>query len=211
MNDRALAIFDLDGTLTRRDTFLPFLLSFSLRNRRRWPLVPLPFVLGAYACRMMPDHAAKQRLLVSFLGGMAAELIEDHAGWFCRNWLQRNLHPVGTQLLRQHQEAGHRVILLSASPSVYVPAIGRALGIDEVVCTRVQIRDGRCLGTLDGSNCKGAFKLSLLRQYLELDKAPEESYAYGDSEHDRPVLNWVRNGHLIQRGRALRLAAGAAG
>lgn len=195
----ALAIFDLDGTLVARDTFLPFLLTFSLRARRRRPLLPLPFVLSAYACRLMPDYAAKQRLLTGFLGGLHEDVVREHAEWFCNNWLPRRLHPIGLRHLREHQRAGHRIILLSASPDVYVPAVGRWLGIEETVCTRVCFEDGKCLGTLQGKNCKGASKLDLLKQHLGVLQPPPESYAYGDSPHDLPVLSWVHNGRLIRR------------
>ena len=199
MTERPLAIFDLDGTLTRRDSFLPFLISFGCRHARYGSLVGLPFTVGAYACRLMADHAAKERLLVSFLKNVPLETIEEHATWFCRTWLPRNLHLVGFRLLRWHQTAGHRTLLLSASPDVYVRRIARTLGIEEVVCTRTQTRDALCLGTLDGSNCKGLQKLEMLQAHLKSATAPRHSYAYGDSRHDQPVLEWVRHGHLIRR------------
>lgn len=203
MTDRPLAIFDLDGTLTRRDTFLPFLISFGRRHRRYGSLARLPWTVGAYACRLLPDYAAKERLLISFLENVPSEVVGDHAAWFCRHWLPRHRHPVGMRLLQEHQAAGHRTLLLSASPDVYVRCIGSTLGIDEVVCTRTCVQNGRCLGTLDGSNCKGAFKLQLLQQHLGTTVAPESSYAYGDSRHDQPVLEWVRHGTWIHRARSI--------
>ena len=58
---RVLAIFDLDGTLIRGDTFLPFLMSYAWRQRLWRPLLTLPFWLALYACRVLSDRAAKQR------------------------------------------------------------------------------------------------------------------------------------------------------
>lgn len=199
MDPRPLAIFDLDGTLIRGDTFLPFLISFCRRRRRWWPLVTMPFVVGAYAARLLPDYAAKQRLLVSCLGGRTLAEIAEHADWFCDRWVASRLHPVGIERLRHHQAAGHRVILLSASPDLYVTTISRFLGIAETVCTRVSISGEQCLGTLSGGNCKGAFKLRSLQGHLGIDESPPESYAYGDSRHDLPMLQWVEHGMLVRR------------
>src|SRR4051794_8606863 len=116
-----LAVFDLDGTLVRGDSFLPFLVSYAWRQRRVWPLVILPFYLGLYACRFLSDRKAKERVLVSFLRGQSTAAVAEHAEWFCGWWVQHKLNAEVIARLREHQEAGHRVILLSASPDVYVP------------------------------------------------------------------------------------------
>ena len=203
---RRLAIFDLDGTLTRRDTFLPFLLSFGLRYRRYLAIATLPIPVALYVLRLMSDSAAKQRLLVSFLSGQPMERIDEHAEWFCRKWVSRRLNPPVVDALRKHQHNGDRVILLSASPSVYVPAIARSLGVDEVICTQVKTSNGHCEGRLSGPNCKGAAKLQLLRDYVASATAVAGSSAYGDSRHDFPVLRWVDHGWLVQRGQLVRVS-----
>ncbi|MGH7201894.1 MAG: HAD-IB family hydrolase, partial [Planctomycetaceae bacterium] len=207
-DDTPIAVFDLDGTLLRSDSFLAFLMTFSVRFRQRRKLVRLPLWVAAYLLRLVSAQRAKQGLLEYFLGGEPSERIAEHAEWFCEVWLPSRLHPLGIELLRRHQAAGHRVILLSASPDLYVPAIGRALGIEETICTRVRSAEGRCLGVLDGLNCKGEAKLAALKDHLACDEAPPESFAYGDSAHDLPVLMWARQGVLIRR-RTLRPLAKA--
>jgi len=200
-DDRPLAVFDLDGTLVRRDTFLPFLITYGRRCRRVWPFVLLPWPIAAYLGRLMSDRAAKQRLLVSFLAGQPIERIEEHAEWFCDRWLPSRLNGPVIKELRRHQEAGHRVILLSASPSVYVPAVARSLEISEVICTRVEHSGETCLGRLSGPNCKGDMKLQLLQEHLGVAEPPAGSFAYGDSRHDVPVLQWVQQGRLVRGGK----------
>jgi HAD superfamily hydrolase (TIGR01490 family) len=194
-----LAVFDLDGTLTRRDTFLPFLISYGLRNRYPAPLLPLPFHLASYAFRVTTDQVAKQRVIASFLRNQPTDRIADHARWFCDVWLPRNVHPLGIRALRDHQRRGHRTVLLSASPDVYVKPIARTLGIPEVVCTRVSEADGCCTGQLVGDNCKGAAKLLRLKEYLETETPPNPSFAYGNSSHDYHVLRWVHHGLMVRR------------
>ncbi|MBX6314905.1 MAG: HAD family hydrolase [Isosphaeraceae bacterium] len=195
-----LAIFDLDGTLVTGDSFVPFLVTYALRHRGRRALpalMSLPVELGLYASRLRSAAVAKERLLRSFLGGESEATIAEHAAWFFEHWVRRKLRPEVVRVLRAHQEVGHRVILLSASPDLYVRPIARELGIVEVVCTRVATTGGWCRGHLIGPNCKGDAKVALLQKVTGMEQAPAGSYAYGDSRSDLPILRWVEHGYLV--------------
>ena len=205
--DRTLAVFDLDGTLVRGDTFLPFLISYAWRHRRWRPLLTLPFWLALYACRILSDSAAKQRVLIAFLRGQSRAKVERHAEWFCQSWVRPRLRESVIERLQAHQQAGDRVILLSASPDPYVPAIGRMLGIEEVLCTRVVRVGDDWEGTLLGENCKGEGKVRRMAEYLKTQSAPPGSWTYGDSPSDLPLLGWVSNGAMVRRGQLMTLAA----
>jgi HAD superfamily hydrolase (TIGR01490 family) len=196
-NTRPLAIFDLDGTLVRGDSLIPFLFGYG-RRRRRWTIPGLAWPLLLYTCRLISAQSAKQRLLRFFLGGEGWETIEKEAMSFCESWVDSSLNPLTFSKLQEHQAADHRIILLSASPDVYVSVIGKHLGIREVVCTKVECKEGVCTGAIRGNNCKGEEKLRMLQDYLGQIVAPAESFAYGDSCTDLPVLKWVTKGFLVQ-------------
>ena len=200
---RPLAVFDLDGTLVRGDTFLPFVVGYARARRRVRPLVTLPVWVGLYAARVMPDHRAKQRVLVSFFRGEGRAAVAEFADRFAEAWVRPRLHGPVFDRLTEHLTSGHRVVLLSASPDLYVEAIARELGIPEVVCTRVRGTADAWDGSLDGANCKGAEKLARLRAHLGSDGWPGESFAYGDSRSDLPVLKWATHGFLVRRTGAL--------
>jgi phosphatidylglycerophosphatase C len=152
-----------------------------------------------YAAKLLPDHRAKQRVLVSFFRGEPRTAVSEFAAGFCDHWVRPRLHEPVFGKLNWHLTAGHRVVLLSASPDVYVEAVGRALGIDEVICTRVRGTTECWDGALDGPNCKGEQKLVRLRGHLDADSWAGESYAYGDSQSDLPVLRWATHGFLVGR------------
>jgi phosphatidylglycerophosphatase C len=194
-----LAVFDLDGTLLRGDSFLPFMTGYAWARRRIRPLLTLPLWVGLYAANLLPDHRAKQRVLISFLRGESRGTVSEYAARFCKRWIRPRLYAPVLSQLRWHQSEGHRVVLLSASPDVYVEAVGRLLGVDEVVCTRVCGSADSWDGALDGPNCKGEQKLVRLCSHLTVDTWPGESYAYGDSKSDLPVLQWATNGFLVGR------------
>ncbi len=203
----ATAIFDLDGTLTTRDSFLAYLLTFGRRHRRYASLLRTPFRLSAYLAKVIPDHRLKQDLIVDFFSQIDPFLIESHTRWFCESWLPHRLHPVGSLLLEKHRRRGDRIILLSASPDIFVPSVAKSLGIDETVCTRIERLEGMVVGRIIGGNCKGLRKVAALQEYLNTSDPPDQSYAYGDSPSDRFVLEWVRYGAWIRRHRIAPLRA----
>ena len=189
-----LAIFDLDGTLTTKDSFVAFLVTFGRRYSRYRALATMPLLISGYLGKLMKDYQLKQRLIGNFFADADGEWVGEHTEWFCENWLPHHLHPVGHRLLQGHLKRGHRVILLSASPEIFVPRVAQSLGIDEVVCTRVKRVDGAWQGELDGLNCKGAEKVNAIRRWLGVHDAPDDSFSYGDSKSDLAVLSWVRRG-----------------
>jgi phosphatidylglycerophosphatase C len=195
-----LAIFDLDGTLITRDSFLPFLLSYTIKHGRFWPIVAMPFWISLYVLRLISARTVKERLLTLFFYCEKKEDIGQHAETFCTNWVDRHLRPDLMEKLHEHQRAGHRIILVSASPDLYVPRVGKHLGIDETVCTRVAWNGESCTGKIIGPNCKGEEKVKLLSDYLQVKSLPSPSYAYGDSKSDLPILRWATDGYLVKKG-----------
>lgn len=195
----AIAIFDLDGTLTTRDSFLGYLLTFGRRYSRHRAMATLPLWIAGYLGKTLKDYQLKQKLIANFIVGADPDAISEHTAWFCDNWLPRHLHPVGNQLLQGHFQQQHRVILLSASPNIFVPQVAKALGIQEVVCTQVKQAGGVWQGELEGRNCKGEQKLVRIQSYLESQDEPVGSYSYGDSKSDLPLLSWVEHGAWIRR------------
>ena len=67
-----------------------------------------------------------------------------------------------------HRQAGHRVVIVSASPTVYLDAAGRRLGVDAVLATELEVgADGRLTGRLAGPNCRGEEKVKRLQAWLD--------------------------------------------
>jgi phosphatidylglycerophosphatase C len=193
-----IAVFDLDGTLLAGDSLIPFLLHYGAREKRTAALARLPMYLVGLALRIRPADWTKEHLCRAFLGGQALGTIRARAQEFCNRWLQGNLNPVGVERLKQHRKAGHRIILLTAGPDILVESLAAGLGIREVVCTKLIAVGKRCWGWFDGPNCKGSAKLERLADYLHCRIAPRNSFAYGDSRSDLPVLRWVEHGFLLQ-------------
>ena len=194
-----IALFDLDGTILAGDTFLPFVISYALKHHRMARLPVLALYAAGKVAGVFSAQRAKQGVLRAVFRGEECAHISEHAESFCRTWLARRLRPDVQSRLTDHLRAGHRVLLVSGSPDLYVTTFARLLDIPEVVCTRVEQIDGKCTGNLASANCKGDGKLAMVQKYLDCEQSPGASYAYGNSRSDLPLLQWVAHGHFVKR------------
>lgn len=217
-----IAVFDLDKTLTRRDTFLPFLLGYLRRRPRRvWrlPLLPLALVRIVFVLSRATGHGpratqqtrtrVKQAVLRAFLGGASHAGVAAWGEVYAERVMAEGLRPGCLAALRKHQAAGERVLLATASFDVYVEPLARRLGIEEVVCSRIAWdAAGRAAG-IDGGNCRDHEKLRRVQARLGNDGSGV--IAYSDSHADLPLLAWAERGVAVSPTPKLARKAGDLG
>jgi HAD superfamily hydrolase (TIGR01490 family) len=192
-----LAVFDLDGTLTRHDTLLPFVLGCLWRRPWRLPrLLLLPALALAFLIRRDRGRF-KGALLRWTLGGLAREALQRRATAFGARVLSGGMHAEALRAIEAHRARGERLCLLSASPDLYVPAIASALGFEHVLCSRVRWRpDGRLDGRLASANCRGEEKRRCLQALIARER-PRRVYAYGNAASDLPHLRLAQEACLV--------------
>ena len=209
MSDRGrrVAAFDVDGTLTQRDTLLPFLQRLCGTQRLARALARHGVALSAMVVGRAERDTVKDLLLAHLLAGWDAEEVRS-AGVAYAGFLAdaNRLRPDTVARLHQHRAAGHRVVLVSASPEVYLDPLGRHLEVDAVLCSALEEGpDGRLTGRLAGRNCRGPEKVVRLEAWLAGQGATEAPYlyAYGDSAGDRELLARADVGTLVRPRRPL--------
>jgi phosphatidylglycerophosphatase C len=183
-----VAAFDLDGTLTRGDSLLSFL-RFSCgaaRTARALGAELSRFVEAASTGGAARDRA-KEALLSRCLSGRRESDLAAAAEEFSKAYLARRSRPEALTQVAWHRRRGHRLVVISASPEIYVIPMGRQLGVDAVLATRLETDgDGRLTGRFDGSNCRGEEKVArLVRWRGGIDG---RIWAYGDSSGDAELL-----------------------
>jgi phosphatidylglycerophosphatase C len=205
---QTLAVFDLDGTLTWRDTLVPFLAGYAARNPRKLAgLWRLPPTLFGFVAGSRDRGALKGRLIHLVMGG------ETRAGadaW-ARHWVgtmqDRGLfRPAALAALAAHRAAGDRLVLLSASPDLYVPLIGRMLGFERTVCTEVVWDGDRLDGALASENRRGQEKRRCVDE-LRAHFPGLPIAAYGNSASDLDHLARVERPLLVNANAAARRQA----
>lgn len=183
-----VAVFDFDGTITRgSDSTAAFCLAEVPAARVLRAVLRAAPELARYPLGLAGRQGLKESLLIGLFRGLDdRELRARAAAWAVRR-LPGWVRPAALDRLRWHQAQGHRVVVASASLEIVVGPWARTAGVGDVLATRLQVRDGRLTGRLDGPNCYGPEKVRRLRALLgDLDGF--ELYAYGDTNGDRELL-----------------------
>ena len=201
MADRVVAAFDFDGTVTRRDTVVPFLAFACGRTRVATALAAVaPRLALAMAGRGSRDDAKEDVLRRVLTGTDAGELAT--AGRAFADRIAGNPRGLRTDVLEKvawHRTQGHELVLVSASLTTYLDPLAPQLGFDAVLATRLEVGpDGRLTGRLVGRNCRGAEKVERLRAWLGDERCVV--WAYGDSSGDAELLAMADRSHPVGRG-----------
>lgn len=183
-----VAAFDVDNTLTRRDCVVPFLVRTST-----WRVVPRllrqSFPLGRALLRRDRDRV-KELAVRIVLAGQERRHLEEVGTRFAAEVHEHWLRPDTLARLGWHQRNGHRVVMVSASFSIYLIHLGSQLGCAGVLGSELEFDErGRCTGRLIEGNCRGPEKERRLRRWMEesgLEGA--RVFAYGDSAGDDQLL-----------------------
>lgn len=181
-----VAAFDFDGTLSRRDTMVPFLVGAA--GRRRLALAGLASCgAGLRGGRDEMKVATVARLF----RGWSEDRFRDEGRTYAAT-LAELLRPEMVERLRWHQDEGHPVVLVSASLATYLRPLAAELKIDDVLAVELEATNGHLTGAVVGGiNCRGAEKVARLRTWLadRYGADPKvELWAYGDSSGDEELL-----------------------
>jgi phosphatidylglycerophosphatase C len=210
-----LVFFDLDETITRHDTLMPYAWGFMLRYTPwRIPLLlgvlpaTLEFALGlAHGSSGLSDIASvKESFIRCSMGGSRRSTIEKWTAQFVPRLVAKGLLPEALKQVAEHKRRGDYLVLMSASTDLYVPVIAHELGFNETICTGVRWDGERLNGSLTTPNRKGAEKARCFTAQVERYPG-RTTVAYGNSFTDLPHLRLANRGVLVNGSARARRAA----
>lgn len=183
-----VALFDFDGTITKRDSLLPFLwYLYGFWGVLGIVCAALPKILGFICYRSSRQDAKEALLTAAFKGLTPAELIPK-AQIFVENHLKALVKPQAMERFEWHQKQGHRCIIVSASVSLYLKFWVANHGLPDLLCSKLAIdSSGYYTGKLVGKNCWGPEKVKRIEKLLGSLEG-YTIYAYGDSRGDKEML-----------------------
>jgi HAD superfamily hydrolase (TIGR01490 family) len=187
----AAAFFDMDNTVLRIDTGM----SWMRFLRRRGELSALGMGRAIwwsvlYKAAVLDLETLAERLVADLEGDLEHDMIQK-----CRVWYQQDVaHQVSPRAARaidEHRRRGDRVVLLTGSTQFAAEVVGRALGIDHTLCTRLEVEDGRFTGRLS-QLCFGVHKVRVAEAFAHRERIDlAGSSFYSDSYNDLPMLQRV--------------------
>lgn len=189
-----LALFDLDGTLTRADTMVRFMYMLLGRPRSWAVLASTAPAIVAAKLGLVANDLPKRMALRAMLKGRTVSETLVIAERFQTEVLPGLLRPQAHDRIAWHLQQSHRVVVVTASCSLWLSAWCQRQGLELIATELVMGPDGRFTGEPATPNCKGAEKVRRIKAVLDPAMyAP--IHAYGDTGADRPMLQLAQHRH----------------
>jgi len=186
------ALFDLDQTLLAGFSATSFIRERLVTGRMSPQEMSttfygaLSFALGrtGFSTLMSATTAAYRGLAESMLEEVGEEVFLKH--------LAKKIYPESRALVQAHQDAGHTVAIISSATRYQAEPLARDMGIEHVLCTDLEVREGVFTGEIIKPTCWGDGKATAARGLADrLGLDLNESYFYTDSHEDLPLLEAV--------------------
>ena len=191
----ALAIFDLDNTLLAGDSdylWGQFLIQKGIVDKDHYEKENL---------RYYEAYKAGTLDIYEFLAFSLKPLSENEMGFllqlretFLAQEIQKLLLPKAFELIKSHADKNDTLMIITATNRFVTEPIAKLLGINHLLATDPEIKNGRYTGKVSGTPCFQDGKVKRLTTWLEKENASlDGSWFYSDSHNDLPLLKQVEN------------------
>ena len=122
--------------------------------------------------------------------------------------LEKGLRQHATKVVETHKNAGHQLILATASFDLYAELIGHKLGFHDSICTKAAWNAAnRLSGALRTPNCYGSAKRQRVDSYMVQNHDNPYIIVYSDSHADLPLFEVADEPVCVNPTRKLRRIA----
>ncbi len=207
MSLNKIVVFDLDNTITKKDTYLAFLI-FCLKQNplRLFRCYFLPFAVLIFKLKLKDNSWLKKTFLGAIIGGTQRDDVNSLVDDFLSD-IKDQYYSQALGQIQYHKEQSDYLVLASASYDFYVEKIGKELGFDQIICTKSVWSNGRLIGDIDGENCYGPNKLAQIKKELSNILDNYKTVAYSDHHSDKYLLEWADLGIAVNPTDKLRVIA----
>ncbi|RYY06715.1 MAG: haloacid dehalogenase-like hydrolase [Sphingobacteriaceae bacterium] len=188
MNEnKTIAFFDFDGTITNRDIFWDYLF-YRLKNG----LSPLKLIYGfpvfaLYLIKVLNNEKAKQLIFSRLFKAESVNYFERTVQQYYQSNFKNKLRKDATAKILWHKNSRHQVYIVSANFNLIIQYFAAEQGI-KYISTELDIQNNVITGKFKTPNCYGAEKVNRIKQAVPDLKSYTKIYAYGDSKGDREML-----------------------
>ncbi|MGH7821259.1 MAG: HAD family hydrolase, partial [Candidatus Binatia bacterium] len=198
------AFFDLDRTLLAGFSVVEFIRDGLLSGRlRAADILKTAAAIAQFELGQIGFSGFVAGTSGSLRDMAEADFIEVGERIF-RERLAASVYPEGRALVQAHLKKQHTIAVVSSATRYQIDPVVRDLAIEHVLCTRLEVKDGKFTGEVVKPTCYGDGKALHAGEFaaargIDLGR----SYFYTDSHEDLPLLNVVGNPRPINPNRAL--------
>ena len=202
------AFFDVDGTLLKSTIVHCYLWIRSARDPFLLKQLRLLGFLPKIGYYLILDSISRTRFNQVFYrnyrGKNAAEIKAVSTEIF-ETYLRPRIFSEAVSEIQEHKQQDTTVVLVTGSLDFIVQPIADYFNVDAVLAPQLQEQDGLFTGELTTAPLIAEAKATAMRNFADQHEISlEESYAYGDSRSDLPMLECVGNPVVVNPGKALR-------
>ena len=190
------AFFDFDGTIIAshsiKDMFIERLKNGEVTSQE---ILDLGAMIPRY---LLHSDGFEETMSGSIrnLAGMPEQRLIDLGDKVARERLAAEVFPEVRAMIRAHQAQGHTVAIVSSATRYQVEPLATQLGIDNVICTELEVENGKFTGELSGAACYGDKKVDAVEIFAKRNRVRVgKSFFYSNGAEDVPLLETV--GHPV--------------
>ncbi|MCB2308819.1 HAD-IB family hydrolase [Clostridium estertheticum] len=195
-----LAIFDVDYTITKRETLVEFYIFMLRKNPKYIKYLPKSIFSSLFYVFKIYDASKTKKTFIRFIDGIEENDMKKIVKEFYEKRLSKILYKDAIDTIKKMKTKGYKIYLISASAEFYLSELYNIKEVDKVIGTRFVKENGLHRNQILGENCKGEEKVKRLKEVLlteNIDVDFENSYMFSDSLSDLPLFNLVGHPYLI--------------
>jgi len=207
-----LALFDLDNTLLSGDSdyeWAQFLIERGVLERAEYEAKNEHF-FRQYNAGELDIHEFLEFQLAPLARYPREKLDEWHAE-FMRTKIEPMIRAKGVELVRRHLGHGDLCAIVTSTNAFITAPIAREFGLEHLVATELEVRDGRFTGKPTGTPCFREGKITRVEEWLAGQGRILASFTaiwfYSDSQNDLPLLEYVTHPVAVDPDEVLRREA----
>lgn len=160
-----------------------------------------------YRFGLLDFESMAARVIAQYEGQEVAPVEQEVEAWF-REEIAATICTEARERIEAHRQQGHVLALLTSATRFLSAPVGRALGIEHVLCTEVGEQDGRFTGVHRAPACYGTGKVVRAEAFAgEVGIDLDRSFFYSDSVSDLPMLERVGEPRVVNPDPRLRRLA----
>lgn len=196
----SIAFIDFDGTAIKGDSVVSFI-RYLYKEKKITLKEYLHSIKGGilYKLGYYNEHKSKE-VALKFIERFSKSDIDQLAKNFVNTVLKEAVFNEMHTLIAKHRQNGDKIVIVSASPNIYMQFIADIIDCDKVLCTELIADNNAYLSKIYGLNCKGDEKILRIRKLIRsefIDCDLTQCHAYGDSKSDLPMINLVGHKHIV--------------
>jgi HAD superfamily hydrolase (TIGR01490 family) len=200
---RHAAIFDLDGTLIPHSSAEKTFFFHLLRSGGLSPFNLLQMLGALWTAKGNMHNMVRANK--RYLRGKSVEKLVAKVRAYYDPKIPELIFPRMKEIIEQHREQGHVLLLLTGTLDIIADCFVRGLNLDGERSARLQVRNGRYTGAIDGIIPYGVGKLEVLRDLRHIHRFDQNHTSlYANIYSDRYVMNACEKPVAVNPDRRLR-------